>query len=264
MSSAHPFVSVLTPTFNRRLFIPTAIECFKAQTYPMNRMEWIILDDGEDAVGDLFTASGLTNVRYIRIETGKMTIGAKRNMLNDLAKGEICVCWDDDDYYPPERVKKAVHKLRSIKGGAAVIPLVGSSQIYLYYPALDEIYSYGPFMRNHCTNGTMAYWTSYGKTNRYDETAEKAEERSFTKEWKTPVAQLDPHDVMLVICHNRNTVDKRRVLDRGGPMLKKLTTKLKTIVKSATIRDFYASLVDDIPVEDDAPAPSIVVTEMAQ
>lgn len=258
MSNAFPFVSVLTPTYNRRKFIPIAIELFKAQTYPMNRMEWIIVDDGEEHVGDLFAASGLTNVRYVRIDSGKMKIGAKRNMLNDLAKGEICVCWDDDDYYPPERVKKAVHKLRSVKGGTT--PLAGASRILLYYTALDEIYSFGPFMQNHCTNGTMAYWTSYGKENKYDENADKAEERSFTKEWKTPVLQMDPADVMLVICHNRNTVDKRRVLDRGGPTLKKVSMKLKGIVKSAKIREFYASLVDDIPLEDETP--TIQVSEL--
>ena len=180
-SNAFPFVSVLTPTYNRRQFIPIAIELFKAQTYPMNRMEWIIIDDGEEAVGDLFDPkiTGLTNVRYVRIDTGKMTIGAKRNMLNELATGEICVCWDDDDYYPPDRVKKAVHKLRSVKGGSATIPVAGSSQLYLYYVTLDEIYSIGPYNQSHCTNGTMAYWSSYGKANRYDETVDKAEEASF-------------------------------------------------------------------------------------
>ena len=61
-----PFVSVVTPTYNRRKFIPTLIELFKAQTYPQDRMEWIILDDGQDKVGDLFLASGIPNLRYIR------------------------------------------------------------------------------------------------------------------------------------------------------------------------------------------------------
>ena len=264
MSNAIPFVSVLTPTYNRRQFIPIAIELFKAQTYPMERMEWIIVDDGDDPVGDLFepTTTGLKNVRYVRVNSGKMKIGAKRNMLNDLAKGDICVCWDDDDYYPPERVKKAVNKLRSVKGGA--VPIAGASHILLYYTTLDEIYSFGPFMKNHCTNGTMAYWTSYGKENKYDENVNKAEERSFTKEWKTPVLQMEPTDVMLIICHNRNTVDKRSLLDRGAPSLKKLPIKLKSIVKSAKIREFYASLIDDIPLEDETPTPTIQVSELPQ
>ena len=43
-----PFVSVCTPTFNRRIFIPQLIKCFKAQTYPKELMEWIIIDDGDE------------------------------------------------------------------------------------------------------------------------------------------------------------------------------------------------------------------------
>ena len=40
-------VSICTPTFNRRPFIPSMIECFKHQDYE-GPMEWIIVDDGTD------------------------------------------------------------------------------------------------------------------------------------------------------------------------------------------------------------------------
>ena len=49
-----PFVSVCTPTYNRRNFIPTLIKNYLAQTYPSELMEWIVVDDGTDPVGDLF------------------------------------------------------------------------------------------------------------------------------------------------------------------------------------------------------------------
>ena len=45
-----PFVSVCTPTFNRRPFIPYLIDCFMKQDYPKDRMEWIIVDDGDDKI----------------------------------------------------------------------------------------------------------------------------------------------------------------------------------------------------------------------
>ena len=48
-----PFVSICTPTFNRRPFIPAMIECFNHQTYPKDRIEWIILDDGTDKIEEL-------------------------------------------------------------------------------------------------------------------------------------------------------------------------------------------------------------------
>ena len=240
----HPFVSVLTPTYNRRKFIPTAIACFKAQDYPKDRMEWIILDDGTDKVGDLFAAAGLTNVRYVALPEGmKLPIGAKRNRLNELAKGDIVVCWDDDDYYPPERVKKAVHKLRSVPGRK--VEVVGSSLLHLYFTDRDEIWSIGPYAQNHCTNGTMAYWRSYFGPNRYDDTAEKAEERQFMQDWKTPVLQLKSEETIVVICHAHNTYDKRKMFEQKNPNFKKLSIKLKYLVRDKACREFYSELAKD-------------------
>ena len=49
-----PFVSVCTPTYNRRIFIPQLIKCYQSQDYPKELMEWIVIDDGEESVKDLF------------------------------------------------------------------------------------------------------------------------------------------------------------------------------------------------------------------
>ena len=240
--SQPPFESVLTPTANRRAFLPVAIACFKAQTYPQDRMEWIVLDDGEDKVGDLFAAAGLKNVRYYA-ETEKLRIGAKRNKMNALAKGEICICWDDDDYYPADRVRVAVTRLRSSPGRAA--PVVGASMVFLYLSDRNEIWSAGPYAQNHCTNGTMAYWRSYTADHRYEDDADKAEERFFMNGWTTPVLQIQPEKTMLVICHAGNTFDKRVLFLQHNPMLKKVHFKLKDIVKEKWIRDFYATIGEE-------------------
>lgn len=243
-NAAYPFVSVLTPTYNRRKFIPAAITCFKNQTYPQDRMEWIILDDGTDKVKDLFDAAGLPNVRYYAVPDGKkLKIGAKRNRINELATGDICVCWDDDDYYPPDRVRKAVTTLRSVPNKR--VPVVGSSQLYLYFTDRDQIWSIGPYNPNHCTNGTMAYWRSYFGEHRYDDDAEKAEEAKFMDQWKTPVIQLCPEDTMLVLCHAHNTFDKRRLLSQPNPTMKKVAIKMRQLVKDKSLSDFYLALARD-------------------
>jgi glycosyltransferase involved in cell wall biosynthesis len=252
MAATRPFVSVLTPTADRRKFIPWAIQMFRAQTYPQDRMEWIVLDDGADKVGDLFAASGLKNVRYVSLPDGeRLKIGAKRNRLNKLAKGDICVCWDDDDYYPPDRVRQSVLRLCSSPGRR--IPVAGCSKLYLYYADRREIWSIGPYNPNHCTNGTMAYWRTYTKDHHYDDNAEKAEERQFMDDWKTRVVQMDPDDVMLVICHSRNTFDKRKLLEKHNPTMKKTDFKIKRFVKEKKIAEFYNSLMADFT--DEKPGP---------
>ena len=43
----YPNVSVLTPTYNRKNFIELCIFNLKNQTYPLEKLEWYLLDDSE-------------------------------------------------------------------------------------------------------------------------------------------------------------------------------------------------------------------------
>ena len=61
-----PFVSICTPTFNRRPFFPYIIKCFENQTYPKDRMEWIIIDDGTDKIEDI--VSHVPQVKYFKFD----------------------------------------------------------------------------------------------------------------------------------------------------------------------------------------------------
>ena len=239
-----PFVSVITPTYNRRRFIPYLIECYKAQTYKRDRMEWIILDDGQDKVKDLFEEASKTipNLRYIALEE-KQTIGAKRNRLNDEARGEIIVAMDDDDYYVPDRVKHVVESFKRFPK----IELAGTSEIYMYYSDIQKIYKLGPYITNadgttnHATNGTMGWRKSYAKTHRYDETVTHAEEKSFLDEYKNPMVQLDPFKVMLVMSHSENTFDKRKMREEPNPFMKETSMKIKDFIKDGKLRTFFAT-----------------------
>ena len=233
-----PFVSVLTPTYNRRKFIPAAIAMYKAQIYPKDRMEWIIIDDGSDKVGDLFAEAAKTipNIKYIPLEE-KLLIGQKRNLLNDTAKGDIMVAMDDDDYYPPDRVSHVVLKLTQ----QPRMQLAGSSEMYLYFRTDGKIIKAGPYNPNHCTNGTMAYRRAYMLTHRYDEKQTHAEEKSFLDDYKNPMIQLDPFKCILVMCHADNTFDKNNLRNGNNPLLKDTEMSLKTFIKDKTLRDFFAT-----------------------
>ena len=238
-AGAKPFVSVLTPTYNRRRFLPHTIACYKAQTYPKDRMEWIILDDGTDCVKDIFESAlvaGIPNIRYIRLEE-KRLIGAKRNILNAESKGDIIVAMDDDDYYHPDRVHHVVQKFIQ----NPQFQLAGSSEIFMFYTDIQEIYKFGPYNKNHCTNGTMAYRRAYGKTHLYDETVTHAEERSFLENYRNPMIQLDSRKVMLVISHSENTFDKKAMREQKNPFVAKTGFKIRDFIRSAPLRNFYST-----------------------
>jgi glycosyltransferase involved in cell wall biosynthesis len=241
-------VSVVTPTYNRRTFIPTLIQIYKNQTYPKEKMEWIIIDDGRDKVQDLFqeAANDIPNVRYIYLDE-KVRIGAKRNMLNKEAKGSIIVAMDDDDYYPPNRIQSVVNAFKKYPR----VDLAGSSEMYMYYLDSKKIYAIGPHDPNHATNGTMAWRKSYADKHKYDEFVTKSEEGSFLENYKHKMIQLDPKNTILVICHKDNTSDKHVLRkehaawkEKTAPWLMRETKyQLTDFVKEQDIRQFYEKII---------------------
>ena len=206
-NGTRPFVSVICPTYNRRRFLPNLIQQFLYQTYPQNYMELIIVDDSPESNEDIIPKQ--SNIKYTHLSE-KLILGKKRNYMNSLATGDIIVCFDDDDFYSPERVRHAVTKLTSSKALIA-----GSSIIHIYYKSLDKIIEFGPYAPYHGTNGTMAYKKEYLLTHSYLDDKEKAEEAHFTNDFSEPMVQLDPHQVMLCLAHNSNTVDKDPFIERG-------------------------------------------------
>jgi len=233
-----PFVSVVTPTYNRGRFIPSLVACYKAQTYPKDRMEWIVLDDGSESIEEMFCSltRGLPNIRYIRVEE-KQNIGAKRNRLHDESKGELIISMDDDDYYPPERVAHVVTKFQS----NPTIDLAGCSELFMYFTKQGCIIKLGPYHKWHATNGTMACRKRYANTHRYDESVTHAEEVSFLERYKHPLIQLDPMKVMLVISHSENTFGKEIFLEQESPYVKRTTMKIRDFIKDKQLREFYAT-----------------------
>ena len=169
--SEYPSVSVCTPTFNRRPFIPYLIKCFEHQTYPKEKIEWIIIDDGTDNVEDLFLPLvNMVNktqkyiVKYFKYDK-KLTLGKKRNLAHEKCKGDIILYMDDDDYYPPERISHAVETLkRNPKALCA-----GSSAIYIYFKHINKMYQFGPYGPNHATAATFAFKRELLKQTKFDE-----------------------------------------------------------------------------------------------
>ena len=240
-----PLVSVCTPTFNRRPFIPIMFECFRNQTYPKDRIEWIIVDDGTDKIRDLVESSGIPNIKYFALDE-KMPLGQKRNYMHKQAKGSIIVYMDDDDYYPPERVEHAVDTLMSNKEALCA----GSSEMYIYFKHINQMVQCGPYGPNHATAGTFAFKSRLLDDTQYEDHAALAEEKAFLKNYTVPFVQLDPLKTILVFSHIHNTFDKKRMLENPHPdYLKHSDKPIDVFIKGAHeqhIKQFFLHDIDDL------------------
>uniref|UniRef100_A0A6C0JDJ0 Glycosyltransferase 2-like domain-containing protein n=1 Tax=viral metagenome TaxID=1070528 RepID=A0A6C0JDJ0_9ZZZZ len=240
-----PLVSVCTPTFNRRPFIQNMFNCFLNQTYPKNRIEWIIVDDGTDKIRDLIETSNIPQIRYFEVNE-KMTLGAKRNFMHSFVRGSIIVYMDDDDYYPPERIEDAVEKLTANPKALCA----GSSEIYIYFKHIQKMYQCGPYGPNHATAGTFAFRKELLEQTKYEEHAALAEERAFLKEYTIPFVQLDPLKSILVFSHEHNTYDKRKMLDNQHPNFFRESDKTVDMFirqsNEQSVKDFFLRDIDEL------------------
>ena len=203
-------------------------------------MEWVIIDDGEESVEELFKDPSISEetkkcIKYIRVEE-KMKLGRKRNFMHEQCKGEIIVYMDDDDFYPPERVNHAVNRLRSQPQALAS----GASLLYIYFKHIDKIYRFGPYGPSHSTAGTFAFKRELLKETKYDDDAEMAEEKQFLKNYTVPFVQLDTMKTILVFAHDANTFDKKKLLLNPHPQFVGATNmKPKAFIKNKEMREFY-------------------------
>lgn len=230
----YPLVSICTPTFNRRHFIPYIIKCYLNQDYPRDKLEWIVIDDGTDKVEELF--KDVPNVKYFYYEK-KMNLGTKRNLMHSKTSGEFLVYMDDDDFYPVDRVSHAVKMLQEHPYAICA----GSSKVYAYSCTTKKMHCYGPHGPNHATAGTFAFKRKMLDITSYDENAAYAEERSFLKNYTMPFVQLDPTKTILVFFHNQNTYDKKEFLHKNFS-----DKTLEDFIKDEEIREFYTTSIKDI------------------
>lgn len=231
MDDKFPFVSICTPTYNRRPFIPSLIKSIEQQRYPKNKLEWIIVDDGRDSIQDL--VKDIPYVRYIRYNK-KITLGHKRNVMNSKAKGEYIIYFDDDDYYPPTRIFHAINTL--IQNPTFLI--AGSSELLIYYNHLREIWKFGSSGRYHSTAATFAFHKKLLNITKFNDNDESGEEKYFLKHYTIPLIQLNPIHTILVFSHLLNTFDKKILLKNGNNIHKTLYNPIQ-IIEGSRNQKFY-------------------------
>ena len=238
-----PFVSICTPTFNRRPFFEYTIKCYNHQDYPRNKMEWIIIDDGTDKIEDL--VKDVPGVKYFKYDE-KMSLGKKRNLMHEKSKGDILVYMDDDDYYPPERVSHSVNMLQTHPNALCA----GSSEIYIYFKHIDKMYQFGPYGPNHATAGTFAFKRKLLENHKYNDTAALAEEKEFLNNYTVPFVQLEPKKTILVFSHRQNTFDKKKLLEQPDSNVQKPSDKtVDDFIKDPEFKDFYMNKIEVLLVD---------------
>lgn len=191
----------IMPTANRRAHVPAAIACFLRQDYQPR--ELLIVDDGATSVADLVPHD--PRIRYVRIEPG-LTLGGKRNHACILAHGDIILHWDDDDWYPTDRVSRQVAVLVTTPADVC-----GSSRVYYHDAARNLAWEYRYSGRGRAWVGgnTLAYRTTLWARNPFDAVQVGEDARFLWSAVDKRVVDMDDPTICIAGVHDGNISPKR-------------------------------------------------------
>ena len=203
MADNVPRISAIMPTADRRRFVPGAIAAFLAQG--RDDAELVILDDGADCVADLIPDD--PRIRYVR--EPRRSLGDKRNRLCELARGEILLHWDDDDWHAPDRIARQVAALDS--EGADIC---GIDRVIFLSDDRESAWDYVYRGRERWVcGGSLAYRRAYWERHRFPALRSGEDTRWVYGARAAALHAMDAPDIFVARVHAGNTSPKRT---RGG------------------------------------------------
>ena len=211
-----PKVSILTPVYDRKRFLPLMISNLQSIVYPKNNLEWVILDswsrDGkvseklfkcEEEIRHYSRVIGIP-IRYL-YRPEALSIGKKRNMLVKQAQHKYCINMDSDDIYLPHYILYSIRVIKEKKKEC-----VGSPEMLFIFPN-DEYKVTGincPAMRQ-AHEATLCFTKKHWKRMGGFSTSSQGEGAKMIDGCNEKVfARTDVSKCMICVCHNDNTVNK--------------------------------------------------------
>ena len=196
-----PMISVITITRDRREFIPLVKYGLIAQTYPAEKIEWVIVDDGKDQIKDL--VSELSNVKYV-LSDEPLTIGAKRNLAVASASHDIIVTMDDDDVYPSNSLlSRVAHMLAEPRKEclfSTVIPCynIHEKKSFMNVPPIKLA------MCERVSEATLCFTKAFWQAGQFPD-KQIAEGGGFVRGREQQCREMSPQDIIVSLVHKKNT-----------------------------------------------------------
>ena len=218
-----PPISIITPTFNRRKLLQIACHNMLVTDYPMDRMEWIIIEDAEkqedmasDVIVNFQVNNPLLKVKYIPL-SGRHTIGHKRNIGVENATADIILFMDDDDHYPTTSFRRRVAWLT--KNSRRSISIVCCTTIALYDLRTGQsAVNVPPFsipLSRRVSEATFTFHKSVWNARKFeDKSVSEGEEWISGREYQ--VAEIPPQQIIVAFNHQEN--QSRRTVPADAPV----------------------------------------------
>jgi len=201
-----PDVSIVTITKDRRIFMPLAKYSYMIQSYPEDKLEWIIIDDGDDSIED--TLIGVPNVVYVRCDK-KMGISEKRNLGVSKAMYDIVAFMDDDDVYPNNSIlQRTAMMMKEPSRDCAFCTTIPCYDI-TKYTSFMNVPPITLQMSERVSEASLIFTKKFWEEKKFDESVNIAEANAFIRGREDMCREISPQEVIVSLVHRLNTSSRR-------------------------------------------------------
>lgn len=206
-----PAVSVVTITKNRKKFFPICIYNWKHFIYPEQKIEWVILDDGEEDLTDILSELKDPRINYVKLGNMDMDIGDKRNLSIEYCKYEYINHMDDDDFHFPDSILGKVRCLLHYKKEFIYTISLGVYDIISKSSAiLENFHDVGELSILYTKN----FWNKRKFCN-IKNNKNMYEAYTLCKKRETEMLGIDFWFIMISLTHNSNITKRLRSLGKN-------------------------------------------------
>ena len=222
-----PYVTIITPTGNRRKLFSLAIRNFQEIIYPKEKIQWLIVDDGKEQLNDILPKDD--RIKYIKINTNKrLTIGKKRNFCVQNAKYDYIAFMDDDDYYTPESLISRIKILLKYKDKNKIC--VGCKGVGSYN-LINNQSTFATDGAMYLSEATLSFHKNFWKQRTFNDEDLFAEYKYFQHQRQNQMIAIPFQFVMIAFQHHNNLTKQTRVYRNFDSWLEKNEEKYTDLIE---------------------------------
>jgi hypothetical protein len=209
-----PKVAIITCTQNRARWWPNMIQNVLKQSWPVSRLEWIIVDNGEDdqliqnEVQEFIEKMPLHIVKY-KLAQGLVSIGELRNLAVEQASADVThfVVMDDDDYYPPDSIKTRMSWMTRPDAQIVYCATIPMYDTVRYISAMN-VPPLTDAPANRISEATLGFTRAVWESRRFPDYF-MAEGEEFLKGREAESVEISCGGVIVSFIHSANTSSRR-------------------------------------------------------
>jgi hypothetical protein len=215
-----PPISIVTLLYNRRKFFELACHSILLTDYPIEKIQWIIVEDSDDpaesasdrvvaAMNDAAAARNPLRIEYLPLKS-KTSVAEKRNLGVAKATAEIVLMMDDDDHYPQTSFRRRVAWLtkHSWRPRAVAATTIACYDLVRGISAVNTP-PMGLPLGQRISEATLTFYKDWWDVRGFPSAVQVGEAEGFVHGREHDLLEVPPQQIIVAFSHGKNVSSRR-------------------------------------------------------